>query len=63
MTALPGHVAGGLSCEGAWVEDKGPLMTFHYREVPLDKREPLIARAKELILEAGYKVRLNLFSF
>ena len=32
-------------------------MTFHYREVALDKREPLIVRAKELILEAGYKVR------
>lgn len=42
---------------GAWIEDKGTMFTFHYREVDLDKREPLIVRAKELIQEAGYKVR------
>jgi trehalose-6-phosphatase len=38
------------------VEDKGNLMTFHYREVDVAKREHLIRRAKELIQEAGYKV-------
>jgi hypothetical protein len=31
-------------------------MTWHYREVDIDKRDPLITRAKEIIKEAGYKV-------
>ena len=30
--------------EGAWVENKGVLLTFHYRNVAKDKREPLVAR-------------------
>ena len=42
---------------GAWIEDKGTLMTFHYRNVDVDKRDPLIAKAKQIIKDAGYKVR------
>jgi hypothetical protein len=37
-------------------------MTFHYREVDLDKREPLIKRAQELILDSGYKVPTDTFT-
>ena len=49
--------------DGAWVEDKGVLMTFHYREVDVEKREPLITRAKQLIKDAGYKVEELCFNF
>ena len=31
--------------DGAWVENKGVLLTFHYRNVAKDKREPLVARS------------------
>ena len=31
-------------------------MTWHYREVEIEKRDSLIAKAKEIIKEAGYKV-------
>ena len=58
--------------DGAWVENKGVLLTFHYRNVAKDKREPLVARspcpdnppshshrrprARELILGAGFQI-------
>lgn len=42
--------------DGAWVENKGVLLTFHFRNVPLDKREGIVARASELISEAGFKI-------
>ncbi len=41
---------------GAWVENKGALMTYHYREVPLDQREELVPKAKAIINECGFKV-------
>ncbi|MCG8591692.1 MAG: bifunctional alpha,alpha-trehalose-phosphate synthase (UDP-forming)/trehalose-phosphatase [Proteobacteria bacterium] len=43
--------------DGAWVEPKGPTLTFHYRAVAADAREPLIERARELITGAGYQAR------
>jgi trehalose 6-phosphate synthase/phosphatase len=43
--------------EGAWVEEKGPTLTFHYRAVPEGNRAPLVERARELIHEAGYQAR------
>ena len=46
-------------CEdGAWVEDKNQVFTYHYRNVPVEKRPPLIAKAKTLINEAGFRVGL-----
>ena len=42
--------------DGAWVENKGVLLTYHYREVPVDKREDLIAGATRIIQESGFKV-------
>ena len=44
--------------DGAWVENKGVLLTYHYREVPSDKREALVPRAKQIITEQGFKVGL-----
>lgn len=41
--------------DGAWVENKGPLLTFHYRETPLDIRPELVSLAQQLIEQAGFK--------
>ncbi|XP_054265178.1 uncharacterized protein LOC128988028 isoform X2 [Macrosteles quadrilineatus] len=40
--------------EGAWVENKGALLTFHYRETPLDLRPEMVKQAKALIEAAGF---------
>ena len=42
--------------DGAWVENKGVLLTYHFRNVPADKREPIVSRARELITEAGFNI-------
>jgi len=42
--------------DGAWVENKGVLLTYHFRNVPLDKREPIVSRARELITAAGFNI-------
>lgn len=41
--------------DGAWVENKGALLTFHFRETPINKREPLVTTARKLIVEHGFK--------
>ncbi|XP_025832646.1 alpha,alpha-trehalose-phosphate synthase [UDP-forming] [Agrilus planipennis] len=41
--------------DGGWVENKGALLTFHFREVPVNIRNDLAAKAKKLIEEAGFK--------
>lgn len=41
--------------EGAWVENKGALLTFHFRETPVHLRSQLAEKAKKLIEEAGFK--------
>ena len=38
------------------MENKGVLLTFHFRNVPMEKREPLVVRAKELISAAGFNI-------
>ncbi|KAK2709566.1 uncharacterized protein LOC136027250 isoform X2 [Artemia franciscana] len=40
--------------DGAWVENKGFSMTWHYRSTPEEKRAPLIATAKSLIESYGF---------
>jgi trehalose 6-phosphate synthase/phosphatase len=40
--------------EGAWVENKGALLTFHYREVPRQLRDAFISRATEIFVEHGF---------
>ncbi|GLH02508.1 Trehalose-6-phosphate synthase [Gryllus bimaculatus] len=41
--------------DGAWVENKGALLTFHYRETPVQKREALVSKAQQMIVAAGFK--------
>lgn len=41
--------------EGAWVENKGALLTFHYRETPMHLRAEMVAQAQTLIEQAGFK--------
>lgn len=42
--------------DGAWVENKGVLLTFHFRNVPVERREPIVTRARELITEADFMI-------
>jgi len=43
--------------DGAWIEHKGPTLTYHYRAVPENLREPLIDEVREIINRAGYQAR------
>jgi trehalose-phosphatase len=42
--------------EGAWVENKGAVLTFHYRETPTHLRAELVPQACKLIESHGFKV-------
>ncbi|XP_059085685.1 uncharacterized protein LOC131882533 isoform X3 [Tigriopus californicus] len=44
--------------DGAWVEEKGVLLTYHYREVAQEKREALVTKAKDIITQNGFKIGL-----
>lgn len=44
-----------LCRDGAWVENKGALLTFHYRETPMESRPKMVDQAKKLIESAGFK--------
>lgn len=44
-----------LCRDGAWVENKGALLTFHYRETPMESRPRMVEQAKKLIEAAGFK--------
>jgi trehalose 6-phosphate synthase/phosphatase len=46
-----------VAVDGAWTEEKGPTLTFHYRAVPEHRRAGLIAEAHEIISAAGYQPR------
>lgn len=41
--------------DGAWVENKGAILTFHFRETPSYLRNQLERQAKMLIEAAGFK--------
>lgn len=41
--------------DGAWVENKGALLTFHYRETPNELRPAMIDRARYLIEKYGFR--------
>lgn len=41
--------------DGAWVENKGALLTFHYRETPPEVRPYMIEKARSLIVKYGFK--------
>lgn len=42
--------------DGAWLENKGSCITFHYREVPKEKEAAITNRAQELFKEVGIKI-------
>jgi trehalose 6-phosphate synthase/phosphatase len=42
---------------GAWVETKGPTLTFHYRAVPEERQTHLAAQARSIIRDAGFQAR------
>lgn len=37
------------------MENKGPLLTFHYRETPIELRPAMIEKARSLIEAHGFK--------
>lgn len=41
--------------DGAWVENKGALLTFHYRETPNELRPAMIEKARDLMIKFGFK--------
>lgn len=43
-----------LCRDGAWVENKGPLLTFHYRDTPTELRPAMIEKARTLIQSFGF---------
>jgi len=46
-----------VAVDGAWIESKGPTLTYHYRAVAEDRREALAQEAREIINRAGYQAR------
>lgn len=42
--------------DGAWLENKGSCIAFHYREVPSNKTAAITSRAQELFQEVGIKM-------
>ena len=56
VAELTGQLQQSCCQEGAWVENKGALLTFHYRNVPPHSREPLVTRARQLIAKAGFNI-------
>jgi trehalose 6-phosphate synthase/phosphatase len=46
-----------LAGDGAWVEEKGATLTFHYREADLGDHADLAERAREVIQQAGFRMR------
>lgn len=41
--------------DGAWVENKGALLTFHYRETPNELRGPMLDKARHLMEQFGFQ--------
>lgn len=37
------------------MENKGALLTFHYRETPLELRAGLVEKARQLIINNGFR--------
>ncbi|KAL1509605.1 hypothetical protein ABEB36_004315 [Hypothenemus hampei] len=42
--------------DGAWIEDKGASLTFHFRAVPEEKRLNIESTARKIIESCGFKV-------
>jgi trehalose 6-phosphate synthase/phosphatase len=46
-----------LAVDGAWIEAKGPTLTYHFRAVPESGRHALALQAHAIINRAGYQAR------
>lgn len=56
MTKLLKALQEEVCHHGAWVENKGALLTFHYRETPNELRAELVSKARQLITDNGFSV-------
>ncbi|XP_065212718.1 uncharacterized protein LOC135840224 isoform X2 [Planococcus citri] len=54
LTELMRRLQDEVCRDGAWVENKGMLLTFHYRKTPPHLREDIEKRASDIFLEAGF---------
>lgn len=41
--------------DGAWIENKGNLLTFHYREVPQTSRNAIVQKAVDTFIQNGFQ--------
>ena len=46
-----------IAVDGAWIEAKGPTLTYHYRAVPEKRRAAFVREAHEIIHRNGYQAR------
>ena len=46
-----------LAVDGAWIEAKGPTLTYHYRAVAEARRPELAREARSIIERGGYQAR------
>jgi len=42
---------------GAWIEEKGPTLTFHYRKAEPSRHDWLIRESKKIITHFGFQAR------
>lgn len=54
LTALMRRLQDEVCRDGAWVENKGMLLTFHYRKTPPALRESIEKKASDIFLKAGF---------
>jgi trehalose 6-phosphate synthase/phosphatase len=58
-TAAAAIEEAGLVSDGAWIETKGPIMTYHYRKIHDEKKaNELVAKATEVLRHVGLKPRI-----
>ncbi|XP_039262026.2 trehalose-6-phosphate synthase-like [Styela clava] len=55
MEELKTRLVNELQRDGAWVENKGFVLTYHVRKVPNHLRGDLLKQATQLIVEYGFK--------
>ena len=46
-----------FAVDGAWTENKGPTLTYHYRAVPENRRAKLVEEVRDIITLHGYQSR------
>ncbi|XP_063242724.1 uncharacterized protein LOC134542428 [Bacillus rossius redtenbacheri] len=56
LLSLQAELESKVCKHGAWVENKGPTLTLHYRAVPEAERPGLVAEAERVVRETGLTV-------